>query len=546
MPGLRATLSKHDLDFLNRTARFWQAEISQHDLSSALEDLCSQMLKVENLRAVVTQLSADALGAWEELLSKHGKIPWAVFSRKYGEIRDFGPARRERENPDLNPASVSEALWYAGLIGKAFLKTESDLVETAYIPDEICHLASPSKINSPEKLLIRPAINQKPKFIELADASLLDYLTDVLAGMRMGRRIPDEFFAAWKVPNAFMTKILAAAGLIDETGQPIPEALKSFFQASRSDVLLILFQAWMEAKNLNDLKLLPGLVCEGAWENDPRLPRRLLVDILSNLQQKTWWSLSSLITSIKEHSPDFQRSAGDYDSWFIREEGTETYLRGFEHWDEVEGRLLKYLVTGPLHWLGIVNLAQGDEKGNFSAFQLTEKSLLMFSGDSSSFHSDKEAEVEFKENATVIVPLTTSRELRYQVGRFCELSTTAAAKSTYTLTPASLKTASSQNLNILQFIQLLEKHCTKPIPAGFKRLALRWHEHGLEAEIKPAVLLKFTTEEACRQFMDEPKSKRFIAEILNSTTILIHNDTEEGTKRLLSELGILVQLNPDV
>ena len=33
------------------------------------------------------------------------------------------------------------------------------------------------------------------------------------------------------------------------------------------------------------------------------------------------------------------------------------YLRGFSTWDEVDGALVRFLITGPMHWLGLVDLA---------------------------------------------------------------------------------------------------------------------------------------------------------------------------------------------
>ena len=44
-------------------------------------------------------------------------------------------------------------------------------------------------------------------------------------------------------------------------------------------------------------------------------------------------------------------------SWFIRREGSEQYLRGFAHWEAVEGELLRYMIAGPLHWLGVTDIA---------------------------------------------------------------------------------------------------------------------------------------------------------------------------------------------
>src|SRR5579859_5992190 len=40
-------------------------------------------------------------------------------------------------------------------------------------------------------------------------------------------------------------------------------------------------------------------------------------------------------SAVKEEEPDFQRPAGNYDSWYIRDAQSGEYLRGFESWDRV-------------------------------------------------------------------------------------------------------------------------------------------------------------------------------------------------------------------
>ncbi len=49
----------------------------------------------------------------------------------------MGAARRQRERPDIHPASQAESLFYKGLIGKAFFDARGGPSEFAYIPDEI-------------------------------------------------------------------------------------------------------------------------------------------------------------------------------------------------------------------------------------------------------------------------------------------------------------------------------------------------------------------------------------------------------------------------
>ncbi len=545
MPGILTTLANHDLDFLNRIARIWKVKISQRDVSTARDDLFHQMVQLTSLQKVLQQLPETAQKAWEELLSKRGRITWAVFSRKYGEIRDFGPASRERENPDQNPVSVSETLWYSGLIGKAFLNFSGELVEMVYIPDEILNLAIPPA-KGVDQPTVRPAVNQKPKNVKQTDSSILDHLTDALAAARMSRQLPPDVYSTWGVPQQFLISILTSAGLMDESGQPVPEVLKTYLQQDRASSLLILFQVWMNSHEINELRMLPGLVFEGVWMNNPLPPRKLLLDILSSLKTETWWSISSIISMVKRQTPDFQRPAGDYDSWFIREESSQKYLRGFEHWDAVDGRLLYFILTGPLFWWGLVNLAGGDSEGGFTALQLNLNASRMLRGEIPVLKEDENREVEFKDNTMLVVPLQTSRELRYQIGRFCEFVKATNNESVYRITTSSLEAASSQGLHFHQLIQLLERFRSKPVPPSLKRLAQRWEEFGLEAQIKTSVLLRFSTESACAKFKQEPKAARLIDETLNATTLLIHKESREGVKRLLAEMGILAQIEPDV
>ncbi len=85
------------------------------------------------IQDVLGQLETEPHEALQVLLENEGRMPWATFCRQYGEVRAMGPGRRDRERPDLNPTSVTELLWYRGLIGKAFLNLPPEPQEYAYL-----------------------------------------------------------------------------------------------------------------------------------------------------------------------------------------------------------------------------------------------------------------------------------------------------------------------------------------------------------------------------------------------------------------------------
>ena len=131
-------------------ANAWGLEMNQPDAASALPALSAALKDAELIQEVLDVLPSEALDALQMLLENEGRIGWAAFCRKFGDVRPMGPARRDRERPDLKPASITEVLWYRALIGKAFFNLPPEPQEYAYIPDDLVdfliHL-SPSDYN---------------------------------------------------------------------------------------------------------------------------------------------------------------------------------------------------------------------------------------------------------------------------------------------------------------------------------------------------------------------------------------------------------------
>ena len=544
MPSIRSTLEKYDLDLLLRIARAWDVEINERDVQSARADLSSKLVDKDQFIILISGLEEPVNQAWQALAERGGRLTWSEFSRANGEIRDLGAAARERENPDQNPVSIAESLWYCGLIGRAFLSGKNGLVEYAFIPDELMEFCEKPGSARP-KLSLRPAVNQSPRFITRADNAFLDQLTDLLAANRMKRELPETVFSAWGKPRDFMQKLLLSAGLIDKDHEPKVEALKKYFSMNRDEVIFQLFEAWRSSHAINELRMLPGLVCEGNWVNDPLNPRKLIIDLLGTIEPGTWWSISSLLSTIKEVNPDFQRTSGDYDAWFIREEKTGGYLNGFSSWDRVEGALLHYLLTGPLHWFGIVNLARGSADGRFTAFQLVPQAQGLLRGELPATSVKESNLIKVKDTRLLIVPVGAPRALRYQIGRAGELIHTAMGESRYLLTVNSLNNAAEQGLFLQHLLQLIEKDQPGTAPDGLKRLAERWTQRGKEAGFERVLLLRFHNPAVCAEFI-KAAGCRFKLEVLNPQTVLVKPSQQEGIRQLLAELGILTDDQVDV
>ena len=140
MPDLFHTFLKYDIGHLRIIAGLWGLELDSSEADSAAEELCASLLDPEPVRETMDILPADAVAALKSLIASNGKMEWSSFARKFGEIREMGEGKRDRERPHLKPISPAETLFYYGFLAKAFFDSGKGTQEFAYIPDDLLEL----------------------------------------------------------------------------------------------------------------------------------------------------------------------------------------------------------------------------------------------------------------------------------------------------------------------------------------------------------------------------------------------------------------------
>ncbi len=536
MPHLTHTLQGHDLGFLKMVASLWGVDIQAQNLRTALPQLVQALLDPEVVDEMVASLPQSAQQAIQELLVHQGRLPWAVFSRKYGDIRTFGPARRDREQPHLNPTSVAEILWYRALIGKAFLNLPPEPQEYAYIPEDLAGLL-PLSAEPPPAAPGQAAQPQDYAHLLPVSDRILDDACTLLAALRMGL---DETHAAshLQLPVADLKALLAAAGLLDEEGKPLPEQVRAFLEADRPAALLQLVQVWLSSVAFNELRLLPDLIMEGEWRNDPLQTRQRVLQMLKSLPAETWWDLNAFIAAVKQEQPDFQRPAGDYDSWFIRRRRDGEYLRGFGSWDAVDGALLRYLITGPLHWLGCVDLAGATPQSPPLAFRFSEWAHDLLNNRPPAGLESENGTLRVNSEGVVQVERNAPRSLRYQIARFCRWLPSDADSYRYQITAASLAHAHQQGLRSAHLIGLLRKGCPDPLPPTLLHAIERWQQSGVQVKIQQVSILRVENP-AILAALRKTRLNRHIIEEISPTMVIIRDSARKAILAELTRLGYL-------
>jgi hypothetical protein len=282
---------------------------------------------------------------------------------------------------------------------------------------------------------------------------------------------------------------------------------------------------------------------EGNWKNDPLQARQAVLDFLSGIPAEKWWSLSSFIAAIKQRNPDYQRPAGDYDSWFIRNSQTGEYLRGFDHWDSLDGRLVRFILTGPLYWLGVLDLGSPDSSKEVTAFRLSRWSRELLKGEHPKGIPSEEETLLVRSDARVSVKRLVPRRVRYQLARFCEWGKETPDEYQYQISSASLTHARKQGLTVSQLLLLLNRNA-KAIPPSLVKALERWDKTGSEVRVEKLVILRVSSADVLNSLRNSHAS-RFLGEPLGPTTIVIKPQATQKVLGALAELGYLGEIREE-
>jgi len=562
MPTLAQSLHNHDLGHLRILAEHWGIELTAPDVRTALADLTAALLDATLVSEIILALSSESQKALETLVKNEGRLPWPQFIRSFGDLRAVGPGRRDRERPDREPISSAEELWYRALVARAFFDTSSGAREFAYIPDDLLPLIpatpedeSKTEISEGQPRLGRAATSEERAYPIPADDRLLDHICTLLAAHRLQIDPTSQFSPSFDSqtpapPNpllTFTTTLLNTAHLLGSNNLPDIENARTHLEAPREEALADLTQAWLQGQEHNDLHHVPHLQPEGEWRNNPLDTRRFLVGLIAAIPGDRWWSISAFLADLRRDFPDFQRPASDYDSWFIRDTRSNEFLRGFEHWDDVDGALIRYLLTGPLHWLGILDLAVPDEDLNLedtAAFRRSKWATHLLGWASDQFESAalrnfplEDAPIHVRSDGRVNIPFLTPRTARYQIARFCQWESPTSHEYRYRLTPESLEKAIDQGLKIQHLQTLLARHAQN-VPPNIVKALSRWDQRGTEARLQSTLVLRLGSPELLKALRNS-RAARYLGDPLGPTTVIVKPGAGEKVMEALTEMGHL-------
>ena len=548
---LRQCLIDADLAHMRVIARLWGLEVAASRPLEIAAELAESLADPQHAAHTWESLSDTERAALQALLDVGGLMPAAIFTRRFGEIRPMGPGRLERETPWREPISPAEGLWYRGLIYESFAGDDGEAYAVFFVPPEL-RAALPVGPEATRVLIQLEPVFPPPRSFPGGGLLLDDVTTALIFIHNETVRHVTDTPAAWPEPTR--------RALLRDLRQPDPERLDfilylidqldwarpdddgrlrlvaepvlAWLKGTADEARATLVDAWREVKGWNELWRLPSLQPDdtGTWRNDPTLARSALLRHLAALAPGQWVRIADFIDAIKASDPDFQRPGGDYETWYIRDAASGEYLTGFESWDQVEGVLLRALLTGPAWWLGLVELGGPGEGEPAQVFRAASQAASAADLLSPAVHPD----------LRVTIPAARRFE-RFQLARIADL-VAVGDSYVYRLTPASLRRARQGRIGHERVLSFLDGLRDAPIPKAVRSSVTRWAQWGTEVWLERVLLLRVADERVLQEILASPQASRHIERVLGPTVAAVAEQDWERLVVILAELGLLTDV----
>ncbi len=337
-----------------------------------------------------------------------------------------------------------------------------------------------------KRMLSRPALRQIVDQLSPTETSIIEQI-------RTEADIPHLLF---------IRLLLIKLGLLSEQrGILYATPAETFFSLPLLDRARRCYRLWLVSPFLNELVYLPDVaVRPGPAPLDPVhdevvRSRKLVVERLLAEQAGVWYEFPTFIARTKLYIPYllFPRQYGARTERYSA--GSNPYgwdfrlKRGWltprEGWYLVEGGFIRAIVTGPMNWLGLVNVNNQDHP---DAFRLAPDIALVASETSPKLKEPSWGRLVVQPNFELIALAPVSEAMLVNLDRFAE-RTSLEHIAQYRLTKASVTRAIQMGLRAETIQQMLEQASGGPIPQNVEYSLREWERQARRVELWCGVTL---------------------------------------------------------
>lgn len=366
----------------------------------------------------------------------------------------------------------------------------------------------------------------------------------------------------------FVRLLLGRLKLLATQGDTVSAeaAATDFFARPAAERVRQSFEAWRGGLFWNELLQLPPQVRPRAsaalQEADAGLmaARRVVLEYTAGLAQdhtETWAALAELVSQIRGSDYEFlfkrqPATSYDYSPYYGQRHPYSNYGNRFglefpdihseeDGWDKVEASFIRSVVTGPLHWLGLVDLGWlgEDTAAPPAAFRLTALGRWVLGLGPAPEIPAEGGRVIVQPNLHIVALDPVVDATLLTLDRFAErLSAERAVE--YRLTRAALYAGQLQGWEVPRIKAFLQQQTGTALPGNVARTLDEWQAQHERIVLYPRVTLAHGLPEALDALAQHPRGAALVqARLTPQLARLRGPEAIPGVVRALGERGRL-------
>ncbi len=263
---------------------------------------------------------------------------------------------------------------------------------------------------------------------------------------------------------------------------------------------------------------------------DVRLVRRTMLQAVLPHLPDTWCAGDDIIAQLRMSWPDVMRPMPADGRWKLPASWPA-------HWDDEDGQLMRYMLMGPLAWLGLVEWAgnglyvRRTQLGAWHAGLAVVPPVVAPSA------------VVLEPDMCVVVPDATNIYARFQLHRIADWQDVITAQ----ISPARVKRALAQGMTLAEYIDVLATITAQPIPAEMQAMLRLWGAEVAQISVSNVVMLSSSDAAVIHDIQHDRRIHLPAHEVLDATRIVVAPSDAIGVVRRLRHAGYLIdtqQLRP--
>jgi hypothetical protein len=252
--------------------------------------------------------------------------------------------------------------------------------------------------------------------------------------------------------------------------------------------------------------------------------RRLVLRVLASLPGDEWVAMDDLLPLMRIVWPEFdysvwQRYVYYSSSWFLTTDRSEGPLRRIDErdWQQAQGQFIHWVITGPLHWLGLADLHR--EQGELMAVRFRGLADLYWNRVEAppvpihvgAVAEEAAADVSIEGDTIVVLPGATDGRVHGLLDRIARLDAISPERFVYRLDPQAVYEAYETGVALSEILAGWDQLISIPLPPEIEeRLTAWWKAYGRIRIYKGVTVIEFSDDYA----LDEMKAITSLEEVL--------------------------------